>query len=201
MNKYASEWRMQLRIQKEVVETICSTIGQARVHSPCLYIFDTFMINCHMPCIFIWPHILYQCSHVPLCPVFIITEEFSKYDDSFTGTSFQIGLLLPMSRIVSSLSLMVSIPGVRNSHPLELLHLIHFVGVFFSVGFNDTVGNMGSGCCWTASSGLFVFMGSSSFWLSLYHWVNIFAPGLSLHMWIFWSRKGYRKCYKKCKSY
>jgi hypothetical protein len=38
---YASERRMQLRVQKEGRrDYIRSTIGQARAHGPCLYMFD-----------------------------------------------------------------------------------------------------------------------------------------------------------------
>jgi hypothetical protein len=38
---YASERRMQLRVQKESRrDYIRSTIGQARTHGPCLYMFD-----------------------------------------------------------------------------------------------------------------------------------------------------------------
>jgi hypothetical protein len=38
---YASERRMQLRVQKESRrDYIRSTIGQARAHGPCLYMFD-----------------------------------------------------------------------------------------------------------------------------------------------------------------
>jgi hypothetical protein len=38
---YASERRMQLRVQEESRrDYIRSTIGQVRAHGPCLYIFD-----------------------------------------------------------------------------------------------------------------------------------------------------------------
>jgi hypothetical protein len=41
---YASERRMQLRVQKESRrDYIRSTIGQARAHGPCLYMFDRWV--------------------------------------------------------------------------------------------------------------------------------------------------------------